>query len=135
MRKPWFLFTCLVFGYAFLYVPIILLMIYSFNASRLVTIWGGFSFKWYGTLLDNEQMMDGTLDLATRLAHSEDLVHDWDNKLSVLFPLSYPDASSEKASDSFLVFISPAMHLWHCFQWTVMEGVVWYIVTKRYCSS
>ena len=58
MRKPWFLFTCLVFGYAFLYVPIILLMIYSFNASRLVTIWGGFSFKWYGTLLDNEQMMD-----------------------------------------------------------------------------
>jgi putrescine transport system permease protein len=58
MRKPWFLFTCLVFGYAFLYVPIILLMIYSFNESRLVTIWGGFSTKWYGTLLDNQQMMD-----------------------------------------------------------------------------
>ncbi|MDR6291273.1 putrescine transport system permease protein [Inquilinus ginsengisoli] len=58
MRRPWFLFTCLVFGYAFLYVPIILLMIYSFNESRLVTIWGGFSTKWYGTLLDNAQMMD-----------------------------------------------------------------------------
>ncbi|MGF6231620.1 putrescine transport system permease protein [Inquilinus ginsengisoli] len=58
MRRPWFLFTCLVFGYAFLYVPIILLMIYSFNESRLVTIWGGFSTKWYGTLLQNQQMLD-----------------------------------------------------------------------------
>ncbi|KGM35337.1 ABC transporter permease subunit [Inquilinus limosus] len=58
MRRPWFLFTCLVFGYAFLYVPIILLMFYSFNESRLVTIWGGFSTKWYGTLLENEQMLD-----------------------------------------------------------------------------
>ncbi|WP_342239471.1 ABC transporter permease subunit [Inquilinus sp. OTU3971] len=58
MRRPWFLFTALVFGYAFLYVPIILLMIYSFNESRLVTIWGGFSTKWYGTLLQNQQMMD-----------------------------------------------------------------------------
>lgn len=58
MRRPWFLFTALVFGYAFLYVPIILLMIYSFNESRLVTLWGGFSTKWYGTLLQNQQMMD-----------------------------------------------------------------------------
>ncbi|TSD88091.1 ABC transporter permease subunit [Mycobacterium sp. KBS0706] len=58
MRRPWFLFTSLVFGYAFLYVPIILLMIYSFNESRLVTIWGGFSTKWYGTLLENQQMLD-----------------------------------------------------------------------------
>ncbi|WP_225764625.1 ABC transporter permease subunit [Inquilinus sp. Marseille-Q2685] len=58
MRRPWFLFTALVFGYAFLYVPIILLMIYSFNESRLVTIWGGFSTRWYGTLLENEQMLD-----------------------------------------------------------------------------
>jgi putrescine transport system permease protein len=58
MRRPWFLFTTLVFGYAFLYVPIILLMIYSFNESRLVTIWGGFSTKWYGTLLENDQMLD-----------------------------------------------------------------------------
>ncbi|OWJ67601.1 ABC transporter permease subunit [Inquilinus limosus] len=58
MRRPWFLFTCLVFGYAFLYVPIILLMFYSFNESRLVTIWGGFSTKWYGTLLENQQMLD-----------------------------------------------------------------------------
>jgi putrescine transport system permease protein len=45
------------FGYAFLYVPIVLLMVYSFNESRLVTVWGGFSVKWYGELLRNEAML------------------------------------------------------------------------------
>ena len=46
------------FGYAFLYVPIALLILYSFNESRLVTVWGGFSTKWYGELLRNEQLLD-----------------------------------------------------------------------------
>ena len=36
------------FGFAFLYVPIALVVIFSFNASRLVTVWGGFSTHWYG---------------------------------------------------------------------------------------
>ncbi|TVR11368.1 MAG: ABC transporter permease [Salinarimonadaceae bacterium] len=49
--------TALVFGFAFLYLPILLLMIYSFNESRLVTVWGGFSTRWYGELLRNEQLM------------------------------------------------------------------------------
>jgi putrescine transport system permease protein len=48
----------LVFGFAFLYVPIVLLVIYSFNASRLVTVWGGWSLHWYGALLDDGQMLD-----------------------------------------------------------------------------
>ncbi|HYH36665.1 MAG TPA: ABC transporter permease subunit [Azospirillum sp.] len=46
------------FGYAFLYVPIALLILYSFNESRLVTVWGGFSTRWYGELLHNEQLLD-----------------------------------------------------------------------------
>ena len=46
------------FGYAFLYVPIGLLILYSFNESRLVTVWGGFSTKWYGELLHNDQLLD-----------------------------------------------------------------------------
>lgn len=58
MRRSWFLFSALVFGYAFLYLPIILLMIYSFNDSKLVTVWGGFSTRWYGSLWGNQQMMD-----------------------------------------------------------------------------
>ena len=44
----------LVLGFAFLYAPIVLLVIYSFNGSRLVTVWAGFSTRWYGELLNNE---------------------------------------------------------------------------------
>ncbi|MHB2267003.1 ABC transporter permease [Aliihoeflea sp. PC F10.4] len=48
----------LVFGFAFLYIPILILVIYSFNASRLVTVWGGFSTRWYVSLLSNQQLLD-----------------------------------------------------------------------------
>lgn len=48
----------LVLGFAFLYLPILLLIIYSFNESRLVTVWGGFSTRWYGEMLRNEQLID-----------------------------------------------------------------------------
>ena len=44
------------FGYAILYVPIFIMIIYSFNASKLVTVWGGWSTKWYGELLQNGQI-------------------------------------------------------------------------------
>lgn len=49
--------TVLLGGFAFLYVPIALLVLYSFNASRLVTVWGGFSARWYGELFQNEQLL------------------------------------------------------------------------------
>ncbi len=45
-------------GFAFLYLPIVLLIIYSFNESRLVTVWGGFSTKWYVSLMHNEALLD-----------------------------------------------------------------------------
>ncbi len=47
----------LLAGFGFLYVPIILLIIFSFNESRLVTVWAGFSTRWYGALFKNEQML------------------------------------------------------------------------------
>jgi putrescine transport system permease protein len=50
--------TALTFGLAFLYLPILLLVIYSFNASRLVTVWGGFSTHWYGRALANGPLME-----------------------------------------------------------------------------
>lgn len=56
-RHAFVLYTVAAFGYAFLYLPIILLMIYSFNESRLVTVWGGFSTKWYVSLLNNEKII------------------------------------------------------------------------------
>jgi putrescine transport system permease protein len=60
VKNSWSAFNifCLVIGFAFLYVPIALLVLYSFNASRLVTVWGGFSTHWYGTLFQNRQMLD-----------------------------------------------------------------------------
>lgn len=48
----------LILGFGFLYLPILLLVVYSFNASRLVTVWGGFSTRWYGALFRNEQLLD-----------------------------------------------------------------------------
>lgn len=58
-RGPsWFNVTSLVVGFSFLYLPIVLLVVYSFNESRLVTVWGGFSTKWYGALLQNDQLLD-----------------------------------------------------------------------------
>lgn len=45
-------------GLAFLYIPMAILIFYSFNASKLVTVWGGFSAKWYGELFKDEQILD-----------------------------------------------------------------------------
>ncbi|MBB5883177.1 ABC transporter permease subunit [Xanthomonas sp. LMG 8992] len=49
--------TVLGAGFAFLYLPILLLMVYSFNASKLATVWAGFSIKWYGELLRDRQIL------------------------------------------------------------------------------
>ncbi|MEC5207194.1 ABC transporter permease subunit [Vogesella urethralis] len=52
-----FLKGVLVVGFLFLYIPIVSLIVYSFNDSKLVTVWGGFSTKWYVSLFNNEQIM------------------------------------------------------------------------------
>jgi len=55
-RRPVFLVTVLCFGFAFFYIPILSMMVYSFNGSRLATVWGGFSTKWYVSLFSNRQV-------------------------------------------------------------------------------
>ena len=50
--------TAITLGLAFLYAPIVLLVIYSFNASKLVTVWGGWSAKWYGELMNDQALLD-----------------------------------------------------------------------------
>ncbi len=62
-----FILSMLSFGYAFLYLPLVSVMVYSFNDSRLATVWGGFSTRWYGELLKNEQVLDAAL-LSLRIA-------------------------------------------------------------------
>ncbi len=57
-RFSWFNATSIILGFAFLYIPILLLVIFSFNESKLVTVWAGWSTKWYGTLLENQALKD-----------------------------------------------------------------------------
>lgn len=57
-RFSWFNATALTLGFAFLYIPMIILVAYSFNASKLVTVWAGFSTQWYGELIRNEEFLN-----------------------------------------------------------------------------
>ena len=58
MKSGKFDATILSIGFAFLYIPILILVIYSFNDSKLVTVWGGFSLKWYREMWSNAGLMD-----------------------------------------------------------------------------
>ena len=59
-RQSRLVLTVLAFGYAFLYIPLVSVIVYSFNDSRLAAVWGGFSTRWYGELLKNDQILDAT---------------------------------------------------------------------------
>ncbi|MEN3792639.1 ABC transporter permease subunit [Fulvimarina sp. MAC3] len=60
MKQGWTTFNIIsiIVGFSFLYLPIVLLVIYSFNASQLVTVWAGFSTRWYVQLFNNQGLLD-----------------------------------------------------------------------------
>ncbi len=60
-QRSTFLFSLMAFGLAFLYVPIFSMVFFSFNKSRLATVWGGFSTQWYGKLFSNSQVIDAAI--------------------------------------------------------------------------
>ncbi len=60
MHKVFFKFIAYV-GFAFLYIPILVLIIFSFNDSKLVTIWQGFSFRWYREIVKDEQLLSAII--------------------------------------------------------------------------
>lgn len=62
-----FILSMLAFGYAFLYIPLVSVVVYSFNDSNLATVWGGFSTRWYGELLRNTEVLDSAF-LSLRIA-------------------------------------------------------------------
>ena len=66
-RRSLSLLTLVAFGYAFLYLPVITLVVYSFNAGDRVMVWQGFSTHWYGALLNNEQILQAAW-LSLRIA-------------------------------------------------------------------
>src|SRR5947207_14081700 len=60
MRRGMSIFNVatIALGLAFLYLPIVILVIYSFNASRLVTVWGGWSTRWYAELVHDRAILE-----------------------------------------------------------------------------
>lgn len=56
VHSPWRI-VILLLGFTFLYAPMLMLVIYSFNSSKLVTVWAGWSTRWYGELLRDDAMM------------------------------------------------------------------------------
>ena len=58
-ERQWSLLSkgAVILGLGFIYLPILLVIVFSFNESRLVTVWSGFSLKWYGLLFDNAQLL------------------------------------------------------------------------------
>jgi len=60
-RRSYFVITCIAFGFAFLYIPILSMVVFSFNASKLVTVWDTVnspSLKWYSALLQDDEILD-----------------------------------------------------------------------------
>ncbi len=73
-------YTVLGLGYAFLYLPIVLLVIYSFNESKLVTVWSGFSTKWYWALLEDDELITAaflSLKIALMTATASVVIGTW----------------------------------------------------------
>jgi putrescine transport system permease protein len=66
-RRSFLVTTLMAFGFAFLYIPILSMVVFSFNESRLVTVWAGFSTKWYVELFQNEQIINAA-KLSLRIA-------------------------------------------------------------------
>ena len=60
-RSSRFIFSALCFGFAFLYLPILMLILLSFNDSSIATVWSGFSLRWYSSLLSNKQIINAAL--------------------------------------------------------------------------
>jgi putrescine transport system permease protein len=70
-KRSTFLFSVLCFGMAFLYLPMFVMIFYSFNYSKIVPIWGGFSTRWYAKLFESEQVWDAlTLSIEIALVNA-----------------------------------------------------------------
>ncbi|WP_048994709.1 ABC transporter permease, partial [Burkholderia multivorans] len=73
-------FAALFAGFAFLYIPIISLIVYSFNESKLVTVWSGFSFRWYAALVDDDELLTAawlSLKIGVLTAFASVIIGTW----------------------------------------------------------
>ncbi|MGU7780682.1 ABC transporter permease subunit [Burkholderia sp. PU8-34] len=73
-------FAALFAGFAFLYIPILSLIVYSFNESKLVTVWSGFSFRWYSALVDDDELLTAawlSLKIGVMTAFASVIIGTW----------------------------------------------------------
>ncbi|KWH25875.1 spermidine/putrescine ABC transporter permease [Burkholderia cepacia] len=73
-------FAALLAGFAFLYIPIISLIVYSFNESKLVTVWSGFSFRWYSALVEDDELLTAawlSLKIGVLTAFASVIIGTW----------------------------------------------------------
>lgn len=73
-------FAALFAGFAFLYIPIISLIVYSFNESKLVTVWSGFSFRWYSALVEDDELLTAawlSLKIGVLTAFASVIIGTW----------------------------------------------------------
>ena len=98
-RFTWFNVTALTLGFAFLYLPMVILVIYSFNESKLVTVWAGFSTKWYGELLQNEAFLNAAWVTIKVAVFSSTLA----TVLGTMAPTSSCERTALKGARCFLV--------------------------------
>ncbi len=74
-RLNWFILLVLIFGFIFLYGPMVVLVTYSFNANKLMTLWGGFSTRWYPVLLQRYRRADRRQEQLHDRRHQRHLRH------------------------------------------------------------
>ncbi len=95
-QRSTFLFSALCFGFAFFYIPILSMIFFSFNKSRLATVWGGFSVEWYCKLFKNAQIIEAatlSLEIAVHQRHlCNDPRHHGGHGAGAVFAVPRPHA-------------------------------------------
>ncbi|CAM4004546.1 putrescine ABC transporter permease PotI [Rahnella bruchi] len=147
VRSPWRIFI-LVLGFTFLYAPMLMLVIYSFNSSKLVTVWAGWSTRWYTQLFHDSAMISAvgtSLTIATAAATMAVIVGTLAAVVMVRFqrfrgstgfafmltaPLVMPDVITGLAL--LLLFVA----MGHAFGWPAERGMftIW-LAHVTFCSA
>ncbi|MGL4905739.1 MAG: ABC transporter permease subunit, partial [Plesiomonas sp.] len=138
----------LTIGLTFLYAPMLMLVIYSFNSSRLVTVWAGWSTKWYGELFADQAMMDAvwlSLTIATAAASAAVILgtmaafvmtrfRRFTGQTSFAFMLTAPLVMPEVITGLSLLLLFVAMSQW--LGWPEQRGAmtIW-LAHVTFCTS
>jgi putrescine transport system permease protein len=126
-----FLIAMMIFGFMFFYVPIISMIVFSFNRSRLATLWGGFSTEWYGKLFDNSQILSAawlSLQIAVLAATLATILGTMAG-IALTAPLVMPDVIT--GISSLMLFIMMAQWI----GWPAQRGFTTVLIAQVTCIA